>query len=243
MSTYGYSCFCIFHTCGWLSNQSPLCISFLICAAHLLDCLCMIQYSNFPAIPGSDFFPCVFLFGVGFLWGLLVFTCSCVLFSLLALSLCFTCPSGFCISFLKEKLAFCLLSSFWNCMWIVCLNWAGHRTIWQTMDTADRRLLLQRAKKVLSSRRSLLSSINIPEEIQRKLKPTVLVIFFFSKLRFLEYPHVTNRCLLCSFWNIPVTFEANDGLLSSQAPSLQFVGSSLLASFLSACKEPFSFPS
>lgn len=238
MSTYGYSCFCIFHTCGWLSNQPPLCISFLICPSHLLDCLCMIQYSNFPAIPGSDFFPCVFLFGVGFLWGLLVFTC-CVLFSLLALLLCFTWPSGFCISFLKE--ARFLLSSFWNCMWIVCLNWAGHRTIWQTMDTADRGLLLQRAEKVLSSRRSLFSSINIPEEIQRKLKPTVLVIF--SKLRFLEYPHVTDGCLLCSFWNIPVTFEANDGLLSSQAPSLQFVGSSLLASFLWACKESFSFPS
>lgn len=114
------------------------------------------------------------------------------------------------------------------------------------MDTADRRLLLQRAEKVLSSRRSLFSSINIPEEIQRKLKPTVLVIYlfiyFFSKLRFLEYPHVTDGCLLCSFWNIPVTFEANDGLLSSQAPSLQFVGSSLLASFLISLQRTFQLP-
>lgn len=164
--------------------------------------------------------------------------------------LCFVFPFGSLAMFyltkwflyqLSEREARFLLSSFWNCMWIVCLNWAGHRTIWQTMDTADRGLLLQRAEKVLSSRRSLFSSINIPEEIQRKLKPTVLVIF--SKLRFLEYPHVTDGCLLCSFWNILVTFEANDGLLSSQAPSLQFVGSSLLASFLWACKESFSFPS
>lgn len=239
MSTYGYSCFCIFHTCGWLSNQPPLCISFLICPSHLLDCLCMIQYSNFPAIPGSDFFSLCVPVWCWFSLGITCFHLLCFVFPFGSLAMFYL--TKWFLYQLSEREARFLLSSFWNCMWIVCLNWAGHRTIWQTMDTADRGLLLQRAEKVLSSRRSLFSSINIPEEIQRKLKPTVLVIF--SKLRFLEYPHVTDGCLLCSFWNIPVTFEANDGLLSSQAPSLQFVGSSLLASFLSACKESFSFPS